>query len=205
MLPKHHAMNWPCITSAKSPINKALAKLPRLAGTVTLTRLQLKLKNERCFPSRAEPHKNKDGQEAGPPPGGLHARLGLFLISWLGTAKGSFREDPGLPFHHAKPTLPRDGPASRTVRTASILCVWHRQQDSRENPGVRGGCLRPRDLQRPPRAVSRPLGDTWFHKSTFAHSLSGDLLGAQEAEGWAGPGAMETLGQHLPRRPSASP
>lgn len=47
----------------------------------------------------------------------------LFLISCLGRGKGGFREDPGLPFHHAKPILPKDGPGSRAVRTASILSL----------------------------------------------------------------------------------
>lgn len=50
----------------------------------------------------------------------------LFLTSCLGRGKGNFREDPGLPLHHAKPMLPKDGPVSRAVRTASILSVWHR-------------------------------------------------------------------------------
>jgi hypothetical protein len=48
-------------------------------------------------------------------------KTGLFSISCLGRGKGSFREDPGLPFHHAKPALPKDGPMSKEVRTASIL------------------------------------------------------------------------------------
>lgn len=94
----------------------------------------------------------------------------LFLISCFGRDKGSFREDPGLPFHHAKPELPKDGPVSRAVRTASILSHYLAQE---AGPWRESG-LAGRDATDHlthstlfQRAATRPY---WFHKSTCIFS-----------------------------------
>lgn len=66
-------------------------------------------------------------QEAGSGPtlGRQKNKTGLFSISCLGRRLGSFREDPGLPFHHAKPVLPKDGPTSRASELpVSCITAW---------------------------------------------------------------------------------
>lgn len=120
-------------------------------------------------------------------------KTGLFLISCLGRRTGSFREDPGLPFHHAKPMLPKDGPTARAVRTASILphCLV---LDSRENLNL-DGRRRPSDTQHAsPQNGSQAFweGLSWFHKSTcifnysFIHSaiIYWHLLGTGLGRHW---------------------
>lgn len=68
--------------------------------------------------------------------GGHENGTGLLSISCRGRGGGSFREDPRLPVHRAKPPLPKDGPVQRgqdCQQPVSLPGTGHRKLDSREN------------------------------------------------------------------------
>lgn len=156
-----------------------------------IERVVLGPEGKRPFPSNPKSYNDNQRksvclhrQGAGPTCWRHKNKTRLFSTSSLGRGEGSFREDPGLPFHRGKPTLPRDGPGSRPLRTASILshCLALNAR-SRTQGRIRtrvGGEARGHVTHStPPRSTGprpRQEGPSWFHKSacifrsSFIHS-----------------------------------
>lgn len=118
-------------------------------------------------------------QGAGPTCWRQKNKTRLFSTSSLGRGKGSFREDPGLPFPHGKPMLPQDGPGSRPVRTASILshCLAvNTRSRTQGRPGLAWEG-KPKTMRHRAHFPAGPLppcgeGPSWFHKSACIFSSS---------------------------------